>query len=132
MKKTNLIIGLFILVLFIVGCAPNVAPPDDNRNIAEVSIEQAKMENGMQVATLSWGTLNYKPSTIKLKEGVKTRIIADTERLTGCYSSIVIPEFGVEKTFTETNNTVEFMPDKKGTFNFGCSMGMGKGTIIVE
>ena len=131
MKKINLFVGLLILVLFIAGCGSNT-PPVDSGNGIENTVEQAKMENGMQFATLSWGKLNYNPSTIKLKEGVKTRITADTERLTGCYSSIVIPEFGVQKTFTEAVNSVEFMPDKKGTYNFGCSMGMGKGTIIVE
>ena len=120
------------MVLFIAGCGSNASPPVDSGNSIESSTEQAKIENGMQFATLSWGKLNYAPSTIKLKEGIKARITADTERLTGCYSSIVIPEFGVQKTFTEADNTVEFMPDKKGTYNFGCSMGMGKGTIVVE
>ena len=131
MKKITVYFGILIVVLLVAGCKSNAAPSDSENSI-ENSVEQAKMENGMQVATLSWGKLNYAPSTIKLKEGIKTRITADTERLVGCYSSIVIPELGVQKTFTEADNTVEFMPNKKGTFNFGCSMGMGKGIIVVE
>ena len=60
------------------------------------------------------------------------KIVADTDRLQGCFRSISIPELGIQKSFTEQDNSLEFMPDKKGTYAFGCAMGMGRGTLVIE
>ena len=132
MKKTILFCMFLIVALFIAGCKTSPHVISTSKTLNDNEVMEAKMENGVQTATLSWGQLNYQPSTIKLKEGVKARITADTDRLQGCYASIVIPEFNVDKAFTKNDNTVEFMPDKKGTFNFACGMGMGRGTLVVE
>jgi plastocyanin domain-containing protein len=43
----------------------------------------------------------------------------------------VISAFNVRKTFTTASNTIEFTPDKTGTFNIACSMNMYRGTFSV-
>ena len=98
----------------------------------EQSVAQAQIVNGVQKITLSWGKLNYNPEIMKVKQAMPVQITADTERLQGCFRSISIPDLGITKSFTEVDNTLEFTPQKKGTFQFGCSMGMGAGTIVVE
>jgi len=50
----------------------------------------------------------------------------------GCMKTILIPEFGVQKTLSAGDNVIEFTPTKSGTFDFTCGMGMGRGKIIVE
>ena len=134
MKKTLIFLFAIFAILAIVGCSSNVpaAKPVDSNPPNDNQVVQAKMENGLQSATLSWGKLNYQPSTIRVKQGVMFKLTADTDKLQGCYSSIVIPEFNVDKAFTKNDDSVEFMPDKKGSFNFACGMGMGRGTLIVE
>ena len=85
----------------------------------------------IQEVTLSWGKLNYNPEVIEVEKGKPVRIIADTARLQGCFRSFQIPELGVSKSFTETDNALEFTPEKAGTFTFSCSMGMGNGKLVV-
>ena len=84
-----------------------------------------------QEVTLSWGKLNYNPEVITVKAGEKVRITGDMTRLTGCFQSLQIPELGISKSMTETDNVLEFTPTKKGTFAFGCAMGMGAGKLVV-
>ncbi len=85
----------------------------------------------VQEVTLSWGKLNYNPEVIEVEQGKPVKIIADTARLQGCFRSFQIPELGVSKSFAETDNALEFTPDKAGTFTFSCSMGMGNGKLVV-
>lgn len=74
---------------------------------------------------------NYYPNTITVKEGVPVEITLDNT-IKGCYRSFNIPSLGVSKYSSSATDTIKFTPNKKGTFGFQCSMGMGRGTIIVE
>ncbi len=97
--------------------------------------EQKAVEQDLgnvQDVTLSWGKFNYQPEVITVKANQPVRLEADTDRLTGCFRAFVIPELKISKTFTEANNVLEFTPTRKGRFTFMCSMGMGKGTLVVE
>lgn len=132
---------LLIFVLFIASCtgtATTDASRDQNdrrdlRNFPkEAQIKEAQIIDGVQVAYLAWGKLNYEPSVIKLKSGMPAKIIADTERLQGCFRSFVVPELEIFKSFNENDKVLEFTPAKTGTFSFGCPMGMGSGTLVVE
>lgn len=67
----------------------------------------------------------------EVKRGVPVRIEADISRMPGCSKSIVIPAFGVQKVVTESDNTIDFTPNKAGTFNIACSMNMYRGTFTV-
>ncbi len=84
-----------------------------------------------QKVVLGIKNLNYYPNTITVKEGVPVRIYLDNS-VAGCLRSFTVPEFGVAKYLPTPNDYVEFTPNKKGTFGFACSMGMGTGKIIVE
>ena len=118
-----------IALLLLAGCSVEV--PQGATIDGSVPYE-AKMADGVQEVTLSWGRLNYAPEIITLKQGVPAKIIADTKRLTGCYRVLIIPELRLEKHFSEKDNVLEFTPAKAGTYPFGCAMGMGRGTLVVE
>lgn len=92
---------------------------------------QAEVVNGVQEVTLSWGKFNYNPQEIIVKKDIPVKLRGDMQRLQGCFRSVVIPEFGVTKVFTEANPLLEFTPTKTGVFKFSCSMGMGEGTLRV-
>ena len=88
--------------------------------------------DGIQTVTLSWGKFNYNPEIITVSANKPVKIIADLDRLQGCFQTLVIPQLEVEHYFDEENPTLEFTPTEKGTFSFSCAMGMGKGTLIVQ
>ena len=131
---------LIAIIILIVGCTPQPQSFDKNKVLAQSeSASTPKLEKDydtdqLQVRHLSWGKLNYYPETLTVKVGKKVQIVGDTTRLNGCFRSLVIPKFDVNGQFLEekNKNIIEFTPTETGTFGFGCAMGMGKGTLIVE
>lgn len=88
-------------------------------------------EGGIQKITLGVKDYNYYPNIIKVKANSPVRIYLDST-VQGCLRDFTIRSFNVRKYLRTPQEYVEFTPDKKGTFGFACSMGMGTGTIIVE
>lgn len=75
----------------------------------------------------------YKPSAIKIKKGKSTKLIFKRTDPDSCLEEIYIPDFKVKK-FLPMNQNVEIdlTPEKSGTFQTHCGMGMFHGKIIVE
>jgi len=81
------------------------------------------------------GSFYYVPNMIKVKKGDKVKIIFDNA---GGMHNFVLDEFGVKIDPIKSGETqsVEFIADKAGTFEYYCSVGshrqMGqKGQLIV-
>lgn len=74
---------------------------------------------------------DYYPNAIQVKSGRPVEISLDSS-VRGCYRSFVIDAFGVSKRSSGPSDTIRFTPDRKGSFEYRCGMGMGRGTIIVE
>ncbi len=85
----------------------------------------------VQKITLGMKNYNYYPNTITVKSGIPVEITLDSS-VSGCYRSFVVQQFGVSTYSQNPAQTIRFTPDKKGTFQFQCSMGMGYGTLVVE
>ncbi len=117
---------LAVLLLTLSGCSQQEAS-----SAPQISGETV-LADGVQHVRLSWGKFNYEPAVITVKKDVPVRIEADMQRITGCFRSFVVPELGVSGQFTEENNAVEFTPAKSGEFAFTCTMGMGKGKLLVR
>jgi len=125
MKNTTIFIGIGIIILvaavFIFRVSGNetltgnIINSADNTQIVKLSVENGK----------------YVMNPSEIKKGIPVKIEADMQNMPGCSKSIVIPSFNVRKTFTSKDNTVEFTPDKSGTFNIMCSMNMYRGTFVV-
>ena len=130
--KTETLIGILGMVLVAVFVALAV------RNYAHGSTSPADASGrGVPVATanavaLGFRNFNYYPPVISLRYNVPARITVDTSTVQGCFRSILIPDFGIRKYITETDNVISFIPNKKGTFSFSCAMGMGSGKIVVS
>jgi plastocyanin domain-containing protein len=96
-----------------------------------IPIKSISSEGQVQVVKLSVVNGKYILNPSEIRKGVTVRLEADMSKMPGCSKTIVIPSFNVKKSFTSTDNTVEFTPDKAGTFNIMCSMNMYKGTFTV-
>ena len=70
---------------------------------------------------------------ISIPYGKKTKINFLRKDESTCLENIVLPDFKIKK-FLPLNEkvTVEIIPDKKGTFDFSCGMGMFHGKLIVK
>ena len=100
-----------------------------NSSTANLPSETSNGE--FQKVVIGMKNLNYYPNTINVQSGKPVRIYLDNS-VSGCFRSFTIRDFGVAKYLKSPSDYVEFTPNKKGTFRFACSMGMGTGTLIVE
>ena len=75
---------------------------------------------------------SYDPAVITVNKGDTLVLEGDMTRLLGCDRSFVIPGYGIRKTFKSGDNVLQFVADKAGTFPFSCSMGMYRGTLVVQ
>lgn len=125
--KTIALLVFIVLVGFALGkwISPSTAQEQE-------TAEQQTITGDVQEVTLGLGATNYNPEMITVNVGQPVRITADLNTLTGCFRSFRIPELDVQDTFSEKNPYIEFTPTEKGTFTFTCSMGMGRGTLIVQ
>ncbi len=75
----------------------------------------------------------YSPAAIKAIVGAPLRLVFDRREDASCSEEVVIPAFGVRRFLAPFAKTVvELRPDKPGTFEFTCGMGMLRGQLIVE
>jgi len=95
--------------------------------VATASTERGIQQVGIEVKG------GYSPAVVRVRAGRKVRLDFRREETSGCTEEVVIPAFGV-RTFLPAHQTtpVEFTPQKPGSYEFTCGMGMVRGRIIVE
>jgi plastocyanin domain-containing protein len=124
--KNKLVIVFAIILIIGFGIFMLAGPGNTNTTGNTVGSNE-----NAQIIKLSVSGSSFIMNPSEVKVGIPVRIEADMSKMPGCSKSIVISSFNVRKTFTSTDNTVEFTPDKAGTFNIVCSMNMYKGTFTV-
>ncbi len=129
MKYTPLLIGILLVGVILAGCSPSddrqVVVTDDGKGTIDDSEttdgNTANQETGNDVnaITIEAERFEYSPSTITVKKGEKVKLVINNEDTT---HGISIPELGVTGI-----DSVEFTPDKAGTFSFRCPTFCGDG-----
>ena len=139
-KKTHVIgiIGIILVSVFVIVALRNVISGNND----EVGTDLVKggdqgqnkivTDGDTQIINLGIANYNYDPSTITVKQGQKVKIVGNMDQLQGCLRAFTIPKLGLSKTFKSSDNVLEFTPKEKGSFAYSCSMGMGRGTLLVE
>src|SRR5690606_22235280 len=75
----------------------------------------------------------YTPSQIRVRAGTPVRLHFDRQETSSCSEEVVFPDFGIKRFLPAFKTTdVEFTPDKTGSYEFTCGMGMLRGRLIVE
>lgn len=124
--KKNLLYVFGIALIVLVGAL--LLFSDSGRAVTQENV----IQNGeAQVVKLSVQNGNYVFEPSSVKKGIPVRLEADVANMPGCSKGIVSAELSIKKTFSSNDNTLEFTPDKAGTFNFACSMNMYKGTLTI-
>ena len=133
---TFLVVGIMIAFLFFAGASAFLSSPvkviqTPSKTGNVVLTQPVKNAGDMQIINLSAQGINYTPSEFTVNANHPVKIVANVPTLQGCLRSFTIPQLGIKKVFSDSDNSVEFTPTKKGTFDFSCFMGMGRGKITV-
>ena len=75
----------------------------------------------------------YQPATLKLRKGVRARLIFLRDTDATCVREIVVPDFKIRRDLPLNQPVVlTFTPQKQGTFSFVCGMNMLRGKLVVS
>lgn len=96
-----------------------------------LTVSDAQVVDGVQSINSTLLSGKYPTITVKEDIPVKWTINATNGSINGCNYKMIISEYGIEHTFQEGENIIEFTPTEAGTFTYTCWMGMIKGKIIV-
>jgi sulfite exporter TauE/SafE/copper chaperone CopZ/plastocyanin domain-containing protein len=89
------------------------------------------IEDGVQIVRSSLSSGRYPPITVQ--QGIPVRWIIDAPRgsINGCNNRMIVREYGLEHSFTEGENIIEFTPERTGKFSYSCWMGMIRSSVTV-
>ncbi len=91
----------------------------------------ASIKGGVQEVEAALERSRYPYILVQKGIPVKFNIKAEDKNINGCNNAVVFPEFGIERELKAGDNIFEFTPEKTGTFNYTCWMGMIYGRIKV-
>ncbi len=137
LKYLTRLAGAIVLVLGFTNVANGAALLGWNVNIPSSSAQQVAkgptLVNGEQVIQMEVnGAYGYNPDVLRVKAGTPVRWEVYGGRSMGCASTLVARAFGIAARLQPGLNTLTFTPKKPGKYTFSCSMGMYRGTMIVE
>ena len=75
----------------------------------------------------------YSPALVRVRAGRPVRLEFFRNETNGCTEEVVLPDFGI-RSFLPAHQTtpVDFTPQKSGSYEFTCGMGMVRGKVVVE
>ncbi|MBI2473067.1 sulfite exporter TauE/SafE family protein [Candidatus Uhrbacteria bacterium] len=94
--------------------------------------DSGSVQKDVQVIRMTQSASGYSPETLRVKVGFPVQWVITSESSFTCASSIVVPSLGISTNLKKGENLIEFTPTKTGSIPYSCSMGMYRGTIIVE
>jgi sulfite exporter TauE/SafE len=100
-------------------------------NAASTTILDNNSNASVQEIKMQVNAYGYSPNNFTVKQGVPVKWTINVTQLTGCNNAIIVPALGINKKLVPGIQTIEFTPEKLGTIQFSCWMGMLRGTITV-
>jgi len=89
------------------------------------------VQNGVQIVRSTLQPGRYPAITVQQGIPVRWIINAPPGSITGCNNRMIIREYGIQYTFKEGDNVIEFIPKNAGRFRYSCWMAMIQSTITV-
>jgi peroxiredoxin len=107
--------------------------PNQTRNLPTTTRLRKRTSIQLQRATIVVDAEGYRPTNIKLRRGVPTRLTFIRKVAESCGTEIVIPAYGIHRYLPlNVPVVVSFTPNKSGRFKLTCGMDMFRGTIVVQ
>ena len=129
--KTGMLVIVFAVALSFLIFGDVVGNNISGEVIGNTIDENTNIAGDVQVVKIHVEGSQYILEPPSVKKGIPVRLEADMSRMPGCSRGIIGSELGISKTFSSSDNTLTFTPDKAGTFYISCSMNMYKGTLTV-
>jgi len=89
------------------------------------------VQDGVQIINSTLLPGRYPAITVQQGVPVRWIINAPPGSINGCNNRMIIREYGIQHTFKQGDNVIEFTPAKAGKFRYTCWMAMIKSTITV-
>jgi len=134
MEKKYWMIASVVLVVILFGfvaAKTNGTQGTDTSARGTVEYVGEAQEVTLKGGRLEGGSYGYVVEPNTLKKDVPVRMEVDLTTVSGCMRSVTIPAFGIQKRVSDSDNVIEFTPDKTGTFTIACSMNMIRGEFTV-
>jgi len=109
--------------------ASDSRPPDSRPSNS--SPPASAIQNGVQIVNSTLQPNRYPAITVQQGIPVRWIINAPPGSITGCNYRMIIREYGIQYTFKQGENVIEFTPTKTGIFRYSCWMAMIYSTITV-
>ena len=94
---------------------------------------QTRSPQQLHHVTVNVTERGYRPSSVRLKKGVRTRLTFVRRTDATCGQVVVIPAYGIRRDLPLNQPvSLTLTPRRSGTFGFTCGMNMMRGTIIVN
>lgn len=123
--------GLVVIVMGSITIA-NALPPLPSLTQQHPAVTESILNGGAQEVRMTQGPNGYSPNQFILKKGVPVRWIVDSTSQYSCANYLVMSDYDVRQTLKPGENVIEFTPTEDGKIPFACSMGMYRGTFIVQ
>ena len=91
----------------------------------------AVISNGYQEINMDVTASGWSPNSFVLKKGVPVKWNINVKELTGCNNEIIVRDYNLDFKLKKGMQTIEFTPDKAGTVQWSCWMGMIPGSFVV-
>lgn len=119
-----------VCIAGVLAVIPGSRSGGESPSAASVAV-QAESTDQVQVVTSTLSARKYPSITVQVGTPVKWVIDAPAGSINGCNYRMLLREYGIEHTFQEGENVIEFTPTETGTFQYGCWMRMIRGNIYV-
>jgi len=100
-------------------------------NSLDISPLTPAIQNDVQIVNSTLLPNRYPAITVQQGIPVRWIINAPPGSITGCNNRMIIREYGIQYTFKQGDNIIEFTPTKAGRFSYSCWMAMIYSTITV-
>jgi sulfite exporter TauE/SafE/plastocyanin domain-containing protein len=102
-------------------------------NFIQVERETVESEeqDGVQIVRSTLLPNRYPAITVQQGIPVRWIINAPPGSINGCNNRMIILEYGIQYTFKQGENVIEFIPKNAGRFRYSCWMNMIRSTITV-
>src|SRR5215467_16252690 len=100
--------------------------------VAGFAIAQQKKAAESQSVKITINKEGFQPSSLNLKAGVPAKITFLRTSDETCATSVIIPDYKIDKDIPLNQPVVVELTPRKGTFAFACGMQMFQGKLVVQ
>jgi len=99
---------------------------------AKITTNEITADADEQIVRMDLTAQGYEPNTLTAVKGKKVKWIINVKQLSGCTSTIQMPDYNISKKLSKGENIIEFTPNKTGEIDFSCGMQMVWGKFIIK